>query len=185
MVNYAIGLMQEIEIKFLDIDPEEMERRLIGIGAKKQWTRLFEEWIYEREEWLAVWGRVRVRNDGYKTTVSYKETLRDTGQGNPEIEFETNDLHEIFVFLEKMGLKKLRHQQKKRSHFTFDELVVDVDIWPKIPALLEIEGPDKSQLLELAQRLGLDLNKVVELDTFQIYKRIYNIDIDLNPELVF
>lgn len=177
--------MQEIEIKFLDIDPVEMEKRLIDIGAKKEWSRMFEEWIYEKDEWLPVFGRVRVRNDGYKITVSYKETIRDTGQGNPEIEFEANNLESVFLFLEKVGLKKVRHQQKKRTHFVLGDLVIDLDLWPKIPPLLEIEGPNRKMLMDLATRLGLDARKVIELDTFQIYKEIYHINIDSNPELVF
>lgn len=177
--------MQEIEIKFLDIDPVEMEKRLIAVGAKKEWSRLFEEWIYEKDEWLSVWGRVRVRNDGHKTTVSYKETLRDSGLGNPEIEFESDNLSSIFIFLEKMGLKKVRHQQKKRTHFVFDGLFMDIDFWPKIPPLLEIEGSQKEYLDALASKLGLDPAKSVQLDTFQIYKQVYKIDIILSPELVF
>lgn len=177
--------MQEVEIKFLDVDPVEMEKRLIKVGAQKEWSRLLEEWIYGKEEWSKISARVRVRNDGFKITVSYKETTQNTGQGNPEIEFEASRLAEVFVFLEKMGLKKYRHQQKKRTHFVLGDLSVDIDLWPKMPPLLEIEGPIRESLVDLAAKLDLDINKAVELDTFQIYKQIYHIDIDSDEELVF
>ena len=169
----------------MNVDPLEIEKKLMILGVTKEWDCLLEEWIYGKEEWLKVNGRVRVRNDGYKTTVSYKETIRDTGQGNPEIELEVDDLSTIFVFLEKLGLKKHRHQQKKRTHFVLGDLALDIDVWPKIPPLLEIEGSDKQNLDEFALKLDLDPSKSIQLDTFQIYKQIYHIDIDSNEELVF
>src|SRR5689334_12926224 len=104
--------MNEIEIKFLDIDPEKVESILIAKGAKKIYDHVFEEWIFQKSEWEKYRGRVRVRVEKDRTVVAYKETTRKTGEGNPEIEFEVSDKDQAVEFLSKIGIPLLRHQQK-------------------------------------------------------------------------
>lgn len=177
--------MQEREIKFLDIDVADLEKKLQAIGAQKQYDEVFEEWIFVKAEWKTKRGRVRVRKGNGKVELAYKETTKGTGQGNIEIEFGITDAKKAKAFIEKMGLENIRHQQKRRLHYIFKGVEIDIDFWPMIPAYVEIEGENLEQLEAVATQLGFDLTKKVELDAVQIYKDIYGIDVGAVKNLTF
>ncbi len=177
--------MQEIELKFLEVNPEEVGRKLEKLGAVKEKDEVLEEWIFMKPEWKPVLGRVRVRKSETKVELAYKETTQKTGVGNLEIEFEVSDAEAAGEFVKKMGVKLSRHQQKRRISYRLGEINIDVDFWPRIPPMVEIEGEDRRELEKLARKLGFDLGKVVELDAAQIYRQVYGIDINEIEELVF
>ena len=177
--------MNEIEIKFLEVNPDDLEKKLIGLGAEKISDVMLEEWLYAKPEWGAIGGRVRIRKEGEKTTVAYKETTQETSKGNLEIEFGVSNAGAAKQFVDKMDLGIPRHQQKRRVHFTLKNIAIDIDFWPLIPPMVEIEGDNLEELEKLAKQLDLDKAKRSDLDAFQIYKQVYNVAIDEMKELVF
>jgi adenylate cyclase class 2 len=176
--------MEEIEVKLLEIDPVEMETKLLALGAKKIFDDVFEEWLFDREEWASFRGRVRVRKTNTGVFLAYKETTKDSSKGNLEIEFEVPSAETAISFVEKIGIPFARHQQKRRVHYEIGKLSVDVDFWPKIPPYVEIEGETLDEIEDLVKKLELK-NKRTELDARQIYKDVYGIDISEIKELVF
>lgn len=177
--------MKEIEIRFLDISPNDLQKKLIKLGAKKISDEMLEEWLFAKPEWKPVNGRVRVRKQGEKTEVAYKETKQQTSKGNLELEFVVSDAETALQFLEKLGLSVPRHQQKRRVHYILDNVSIDIDFWPKIPPLVEIEAPTLEQVKQIAEKLGFDMKDKCELDAFQVYKKVYGIDLTEVKELVF
>lgn len=177
--------MSEIEVKFLEVDPDDLEKRLLDLGAKKVSDEMLEEWIYYREDWFPNHGRVRIRKERQNIALAYKESTQDSSKGNTELEFTINNAETAQAFMEKMGAYLARHQQKRRVHFELKNIAIDIDFWPRIPAMVEIEGNDLTELEELAEQLELDNTKRSELDAFQIYRRIYGIDLDNVKELIF
>ena len=177
--------MNEIEIKFLDVDPKKVESTLIAKGAKKIYDHVFEEWIFQKPEWEKYRGRVRVRVEKDRTVVAYKETTRKTGEGNPEIEFMVDNKDQAIEFLTKIGIPLLRHQQKRRIHFILDNVEIDIDFWPQIPPLVEIEGKNMREIKAVVQKLGFSMNDICELDAKQIITDIYHVNIDTLKEYVF
>lgn len=177
--------MQEIEVKFLDVDPEEVEKKLKALGAKKEYDHVFEEWIFQQPEWLPFHGRVRIRQERDKVMLAYKETVRKTSDGNVEIEFEVSDKEQALAFIEKVGLPLLRHQQKRRIHFVLDDVMIEIDFWPQIPPLIEIEASSMKKIEKVAKQLGFAMKDVCELDARQVIKDIYGVDVDSMKEYVF
>ena len=177
--------MLEIEVKFLDVDPAEIEKRLIKIGGEKVYDDVFEEWIFQKDEWQSFHGRARVRVEKHKIRVAYKETTRKTSEGNVEIEFEVDNKEHALAFINKLGIPLLRHQQKRRIHFTIGEVMVEIDFWPQIPPLIEIEGKNMKAIESVVKKLGLNMKDVCTLDARQIIKDIYKVDIDMMKEYVF
>jgi adenylate cyclase class 2 len=177
--------MNEIEIKFLDIDPVAIESKLLSKGAKKLYDCVFEEWIFQKPEWKKYHGRVRVRVEKDHVTVAYKETTKKTGDGNPEIEFEVSDKEQAIEFINKLGIPILRHQQKRRIHFILDGVAVDIDFWPRIPPLIEIEGESKRDIERVVKTLGFLLADACELDARRIIVEMYHVDLDSMKEYVF
>lgn len=177
--------MQEIEIKFLAIDPESLEKKLLKLGAMKVFDEIFEEWIFAKSEWKSFRGRARVRAQGKEVLVAYKETTKKTSEGNVEIEFVAGSKEHAIAFITKLGIPLLRHQQKRRIHFLLDGVAIDIDFWPMIPPLVEIEGESLAAIEKVAKALGLALKDACELDARQIIRDIYKVDIDEMSEYVF
>lgn len=177
--------MQEIEVKFLDVDPVAMEELLEDVGAERVFDEVFEEWIFQKAEWLPVHGRVRLRMNQDKAILTYKETVRDSSEGNTEIEFLVSDRDQALAFIEKMGIPMIRHQQKRRIHYKFDGAVVEIDFWPQIPPLVEIEADSKETIERVATKLGFDMENACEMDARRVIKDIYGVDVDSMKEYVF
>ena len=177
--------MNEIEIKYLEIDPEDLGQKLIDLGAKKISDEMLEEWIFWRDEWNGVRGRVRIRKDGDTIRLAYKETTQHSSKGNVEIEFAIDDIEAATQFMLKMGAKLQRHQQKRRIHYELKGIAIDFDFWPLIPPMVEIEGENLVELEALAKQLELEESNRSELDAFQIYEEVYNVPIREMKELVF
>lgn len=177
--------MHEIEIKFLDIDPQKIEKRLLSLGAKKIFDEILEEWIFQRPDWQAFRGRARIRSGGGKTTVAYKETTKKSSEGNVEIEFEVDNKEHAHAFIHKLGVPQIRHQQKRRIHFILDTVAVDIDFWPEIPPFIEIEGVDLPSIEKVTKQLGFSLKDACELDARQVIQDVYQVDIDSREEYIF
>lgn len=177
--------MQEIEIKFLNVDPAALEWKILQLGGSKVSNILFEEWIFKKPDWKATNGRVRLRKSESKIFVSYKETTQSTASGNTEIEFEVSDSAAATEFIKKLDVPLVRHQQKRRIHFELKGASIDIDFWPKIPPYVEIEAESEPLISSIAMQLGFDISQSVGLDAAEIYKQKYNIDVEEIKELVF
>lgn len=177
--------MEEIEVKFLDIKVDKVEEKLKSLSAKKVYDQVFEEWIFKKPEWEKFYGRVRVRKQGKKVEMSYKETRQRTSKGNLEIEFSVGDAKLAVEFLNKLGIENVRHQQKRRIHYKLNDVFIDIDFWPKLPPYVEIEGTNLNKIGDIVSKLGFSMKDKCELDAFQIYTHIYKIDITKIKELVF
>ncbi|MDQ3098628.1 MAG: hypothetical protein M3Q44_02685 [bacterium] len=182
--------MNEIELKFLNIDVPSFEEKLKMIGAKFVRDDSLEEWLFWRPEWKEFRGRVRLRTSGDVHQVAYKETTRGTGEGNLELEFEVSDSNTALKFLKKViSSEDIRHQQKRRKSYSVEmdgvPVTIDIDFWPRIPPYVEIESTDRAAIDKVVSLLGLDLKDAVELDARDIYGKIYGIEINGIKELVF
>lgn len=177
--------MHEIEIKFLEIDVEKLQKRLKQLGASLVYDDLFEEWLFARPEWKEKRGRVRLRKQANTTLIAYKETLQETSLGNTEIEFEVNDQQSALEFLNKLNFQEQRYQQKRRIHYVLKDVAIDIDFWPLLPPMVEIESASLEKSKHVAKQLGFDLAKACNLDAFQIYTQIYHINLNEITNLTF
>ena len=69
--------MEEFEVKFTDVDPIRLEERLLLIGGRKVFDRIFRRVVFDfpdlRLDKEAAW--VRVRDEGEQATMSFKQRL--------------------------------------------------------------------------------------------------------------
>ena len=177
--------MDEIEIKFLAVNPSAIEAKILLLGAKKVYDHVFEEWIFKKPEWQDYRGRVRIRAEKDKITIAYKETTKKTSEGNIEIEFTVSDKEQAVAFLEKLDVPLARHQQKRRIHFLLGSVEIDIDFWPKIPPMIEIEGKRLEELENVAKQLGFAMKDMCTLDALQIIQDVYHVDLTNVKEYVF
>ncbi len=153
----------EIECRFLEIDKKVLIEKLLSLGAKDKGEVLLEETIiYDPEfKWRDEQRFIRIRKQGEKIKVSYKEHNAHTVDGTYEIEFAIDDYKKAELLFEKIGLVAYRHQQKYRHTFELNGVTFDIDTWPKVPTYVELEGESEQALKDAAKIVGYDWKNVV------------------------
>lgn len=170
---------KEIECRFLEIDKEALIKKLLELGAKDKGEELLEETIiYDQElKWRDINKRLRIRKDGGKIFLTFKETKEHTVDGTDEIELEINDYEKAELLFERIGLRPYRHQQKKRHTFLLNGVICDIDTWPRIPPFVELEGNSEEELKATAKLLGYDWKDVVFHNPKWVIENVYNIPV--------
>ena len=87
--------------------------------------------------------------------------------------------------LKELGYTPRGIQENKRIKYDLNGVEVDIDTWPKIPTYLEIEGTSEEDVYNTLQLLGIARESATSLDVQSIYKEIYGINLDKEPNLSF
>jgi adenylate cyclase class 2 len=182
----------EIEAKFLAVDHDALRTKLKEIGARcTNPIRLMKRKGYDfPDERLRKDknGWVRVRDEGDKVTMSYKQLNNRELDGTHEVQLTVDDFDAACGFLEALGLEHNVYQETKRESWRLGELEVELDEWPWAKPYIEIEGPDESSLKDLASKLGLDWSHVCHGSVEIVYRGEYDVtDDDINniPVITF
>ncbi len=171
--------MEEMELTFIDIEKDKIERKFIELGAKKvgdyHYRRIVFDYPDFRLDKQSSW--VRLRDEGDKVTFAFKqrlgENLRDklTGDdGMYERETEVKDFDATRDILLKIGLIEKMYQENKRERYTLDGVECDIDTWPLLDPYLEIEGKNWDEVYRVVEKLGLKREDGKKFSTNQIYR---------------
>lgn len=181
--GYTSGMeYKEIEVRFLEINKDELAAKLHELGAVDHGEDLLDERvIFDKDlEWQKAAKFMRLRTKGGKTTLAYKDR-RDPHQpsvdGTEEIEFDVSDPELAQALLSRLGYELFRYQQKKRHSFSLGTVHVDIDTWPKIPTYVELEGESEDDLKTAAAALGLDWSVVELRDPKLVIEQVYGIPV--------
>lgn len=169
----------EIETRFLEIDKDVLISKLRGFGAQDLGEVKLDEVIFHDRDnkWLEENKLVKLRQNGSKIKLIFKCNKEKTVDGSKEIEFEVSDFLEAKAFLEATGLVPWRIVEKYRHTFKLDNVVIDIDTWPKIPVYAELEGDSVEELKLAAQKLELVWEDRFDGDPRFVYKK-YGFDFD-------
>lgn len=169
----------EIEARFLDIDVAALIEKLRTLGARDKGEVLLQEIIFYDTplSWKSQGKFVRMRTSGEKTTLTYKENIAQTVDSAHEIEFDVSNAEQTQQFLVAVGLAPVRHQEKKRHTFTLDDVTIDIDVWPQIPAYVEFEGPSEVAIQTVAERVGYRWSDAIFDDARKIIETRYNLPV--------
>jgi len=171
--------MEEIEVKFLNINPETIEEKLKKIGAKKVFEKLYRRRVFDYPDlrldnngsWL------RLRDEGDRVTLSFKQRLgikthdaKTNDDSMEEVEVTVNDFEKTAQILVKIGLKEKFYLENKRIRYLWKEIEFDIDFWPLLEPYLEIEATSWEKIDEAIKILGLNPEDKKIFSTTQIYK---------------
>jgi adenylate cyclase class 2 len=155
--------MKEIEVKILEIDVEEIEKKLKKMEAEKVFEGEvvsiyfdFPDKLLERE------GKIlRLRQKGDKVILTYKELIsKDEAKIMDEYELEVNDFESMKKMFEGVGLFPLYEFNKHRTTYKLNNTNFEIDKYPDIPAFLEIESPDLKTINDMVSKLGFSKEEV-------------------------
>ena len=147
----------EIEAKFLDVDFNVMRETLKRLGATcEQPMRYMRRAIIETSALRSKGSFVRIRDEGDKVTLTYKQFHDDSISGAHEIEVVVSDFDDTIALLDQAGLKHKSFQESKRETWQLGDVEVVLDEWPWLKPFIEIEGPHEEAIKETAVALGFD-----------------------------
>jgi adenylate cyclase class 2 len=168
----------EIEAKFIDIDKEKLCQKLIEKGAVLEHPEILmrrKVYDYPDKRLNKIGGWVRVRDEGDKITLTYKQTNKKTLQGTKEISIIVNDFEKTCKFLEAIGMMEKSYQETKRERWKYKGVEITIDTWPWIPTFIELEGSNEEIVKEVAKDLELDWGKAIYGSVEVIYKIYYDV----------
>lgn len=166
-------MQTEIEVKFLDVDFEKMRAKLNELGAHlEQPMRLMRRSLIEEPHHAAVHGFIRIRDEGDKITMTYKQRDDVTAlHGTKEIEVEVSDFDATVSLLEAAGWPPVTYQESRRETWRLGEAEIVLDEWPWIPAYIEVEAPSEEIVRETSEKLGFKWSDAVIGSIDYIYQR--------------
>lgn len=167
----------EIEAKFPDIEPNELRRKLKKIGAVQEHREILmkrKTFDYPDGGLYKMAGWVRVRDEGGKITLSYKQLNDRTLHGTKEVTVIVDDFDKTCRFLENLGLNTKSYQETKREKWKHDNVEITIDTWPWVPTFAELEGATEESVKKVANELGFDWNKALHGSVEPIYQMHYD-----------
>lgn len=171
----------EIEAKFPDVDASKLRAKLVEKGAELvQPEILMRRRTYDdRAGWLQkANGWVRVRNEGDKITLSYKQLNERTLHGMKEINLVVSDFDKTCAFLEAIGMIEKSYQETKREKWVHQDVEVTIDTWPWIPTFAELEGLSEQAVQGAAEDLGFDWKRAMHGSVETVYQMHYDVTED-------
>ena len=131
--------MKEKEVKVLNIDKEEIERKLINIGANLIKDENQINYRFDTDDGFlkkTYNGYLRIRitknllNGEVKHTLTFKRALkRNTLRINEETETEISDWESTAKILVFLGYKQKRPGYKHRRSYKYDNIIFEIDTW--------------------------------------------------------
>lgn len=164
----------EIEAKFLNINHDEMRAKLRQLGAKCQKPmRLMRRVTIDTPLMKKKAGWIRVRHEGDKITLAYKQIDSLTVDGVKEIEVEVSSFDDTIALLSEAGLVQGSFQESKRETWHLDSAEIELDEWPWLNPYMEIEAGDEQTIKNVAGQLGLNWQDACFGDVMTVYQVQY------------
>jgi len=173
--------MQEIEIKILDIDRDEVIKKLVALGAEKVFDGLVRAKHYDYSDGRLRQGGelVRLRDfveetaesdkgpgsgPGQRTgyvefTYKGKKEIVDGMKVREEIENKVDDLDSVEKILFALNLEVTLDNEKRRIEYKLNNVKFDIDEYPGGVIYMEIEAISTDLINDMISKLGLDDNE--------------------------
>lgn len=158
----------EYEVRILEIDREQVIKKLEELGAEFQWDRIQRRYVYDfipkiEGKWI------RLRTNGEKSTLTIKNLVSSLIDGTQELEIEVDNFERCHLILKELGYEAKGYQENKRCQYLLNGVEIDIDSWPLIPTYLEIEGASEEIVYHTASLLGFTKEECVTRNVEGIY----------------
>ena len=173
--NERNDAVYEIEIKILGIDRENVEKRLLSLGAKKTFDDKIHAVYYDdrRRSIRAKRGTLRLRKEGRRSVFTFKAHVENgEAKVREEQEVSVSDFAAMQSILGSLGFIPWIEMKKHRTtyeiagvHFEFDKYLGE---YGYIPEFLEIEADDIGAVLKYAGLLGFTKDDCKPWDAIEV-----------------
>ncbi len=164
----------EYEAKFVNIDIAQIRQKLEKVGAMlEKPMRLMRRVTIDNDFLTAKDAFVRVRDEGDRVTMTYKQFDSYSVDGAKEHEIIVNNFEEAVALLAAAGLEHTSFQESKRETWTHGSVEIVIDEWPWLSPYIEIESGSADEVRAFSEALGLDWNDAVFGDVMAAYRVQY------------
>ena len=164
----------EIEVKFINITIDTIQQRLVAAGAVcEQPMRLMRRALMETPDMAAKDAFLRLRDEGNKVTLTYKQHLKTGIEAANEIDTTVDDFDVAKSLLEASGMIFHTYQESRRETWKLRDVEVVIDEWPWMPPYIEIEGDNEASIREAAAILGFSWDEAVFGGVDVVYRIVY------------
>ncbi len=168
------NIMDEIEIKILEIDKDRIIKRIKSLGGRLIEEGVMRSFIFdtEKKELKHSGKLLRLRDLNNKKTITYKKAKEQgTIKVRKEIETEIADIQNMKDILEGIGMVQVAEDLRYRTSFKLKDSRIEIDEYKDIPVYLEIESPDKQELQEIVRMLGYSMKDTTSETYNEVRKR--------------
>lgn len=164
----------EYEVKFVGIDPKEISEKIKNLGGELiNPMRLMRRVVIDTPELKKRDAFLRVRDEGDKITLTYKQFQGGGVDGAKELELTIGDFETMVKILQVMGLPYKSYQESKRETWKLEGAEIVIDEWPWLKPYIEIEGDSEEHVKGIASKLGLEWGDAVFGDVMAAYRTQY------------
>lgn len=149
--------MEEIEVKILNINKNDVVKKLLQLGAEKVFDGPMNSVYLDDENNNLAGGKkmLRLRQKGEKCFVTLKiKKVNELARVNDEYEINVCDFDKTRLIFKKLGFTEYSTDLRKRISFKLKNSLVEIDLRDDIPPFLEVESPSIQQLNEIIELLG-------------------------------
>ncbi|MHA2027672.1 MAG: class IV adenylate cyclase [Candidatus Thorarchaeota archaeon] len=186
-----MGDTYEVEVKVAIDSYEEMEKRVLKLGAKKINREVQIDSYYDHpcrtfhdtDEALRVRSRQSIENDLIDSTrglieLTYKGPKIDsTTKTRIETSVNLDDSVEMTTILENLGFKLVATVTKKRQFFTLPSMTISIDEVEDVGLFMELESVVKTKevddarenIFTMMKKLGLDPSQSIRESYLELY----------------
>ncbi|HEY4505316.1 MAG TPA: class IV adenylate cyclase [Candidatus Paceibacterota bacterium] len=180
----TVGPQEEIEVKFLEIDVDGIQRKLKDLGATKIGQYFYRRRVFDYPDYRLnnahAW--LRLRDEGERVTLTFKQRLGATSHDGTvndtsmrEIEVVVSDFDKTAELILALGFIEKFYQENRRIRWEKDGIEFDIDSQPEIKPYMEIEAKSWEDIDKAIWMLGLNPEDKKIFSTQQVYK-LYGID---------
>lgn len=186
----------EIEVKVLDIDPEQIRLRLQAAGCVFQRREFQQNYMYDypdrrlyetqdgsyirlrRRVWVEQVEAPESPQRHEEILLTYKRVVsREAYKIADETETTVGDLDTMERFLTLLGLVQVRVDEKLRETYHWEQIHFEIDEWAGLPPYLEVEAESEAEVARGLGLLGYTLSDSTSRNLREVLA-MYNIDSD-------
>lgn len=171
----------EVEAKFLDVDIKKFRSKLKSLNAKLVHPEVFMKrrtFDYSDDRLRKIGGWIRVRDEGKKVTMSYKQLNDRSLHGTKEITVGVSDFNKACEFLIDIGFKQKSYQETKREKWSLEGNEITIDTWPWVPNFVEIESKDELALKKIVKKVGFKFEDALHGSVENVYQKDFDVTED-------
>ncbi len=166
----------EIEAKFLNVDHDAIRRTLKELGAElEQPMRMMRRALIRTDDMKRPErdAFIRVRDEGDKVTLTYKQFDEHSLSGAKEIEIIVSSFEDTLAILAQADLVHQSYQESKRETWRLGGAEIVLDEWPWLEPYIEIEADSEEIVKTTAAALGFSWGDAIFGSVTQAYQAQY------------
>ena len=153
-------MQTEIEAMFADVDHDTIREKLENLGGIcVQPMRDMRRALVQTPAMRDLHAFLRVRDEGDKITLTYKQVNELSLHGVEEAEIKVDDFDTTVAILKASGLEPTTYQESRRETWQLNDVEVVLDEWPWIETYIEVEGKNEADVRSVVSLLGLSWDK--------------------------